>query len=350
MNGKRTLRWAAAWGLVSALALGGCLIPKGVFAAEKVTFTSGWIFYGRDMAWFTAKDKGYFAEEGVDINLVRGFGGGDAAKRLIGGTLDIAALDTSNLITLRAKGETFKSIGMWFDRPPFAIVTLGNSPIKSLKDLEGRSIGTPSADSSWMTFPVVAKMNGIDLGKIKHIEVSPAVRDSGLLAGNYDASTNYVTSLPLVFRAAAKQGKKIRYFLFAKHGLDIYAQGLVTSEKNLRERPNTIRGFLKAAMRGAAYAMEHPEEATDILLKNVPAADRETNRQTWDLTIDLWLTPDAERLGIGWMTEEKWARTRDIMTKAMNLSAQLPTKDLYTNEFLPKIFPKRGPRVFPTIF
>ena len=337
-------------GLLVGLSLAVLPFAASLEAREKVAFTPGWIFYGIDLAWFTAQDKGYYAQEGLVVTISRGYGGGRTAKDLVGGKVDIGGTDPGNLLRFRAKGAALKAVSMWFDRAPYAILTLEGSPIKSLKDLEGRSIGTPSWDSTWSIFPAVARINGIDLKKINQIEVSPAVREVGLLTGNYDASTNFVTNLPVVLKAAAKQGKKIRSFILAKHGLDIYANSIVTTEKFIRGRPDVLRGFLKATLRGAAYAMEHPDEATAILLKYAPTADRKANRQTWDLTVDLWLTPDAKRLGLGHMTEKKWTRTRDILTKNLKIPVVIPTKDLYTNDFLPKIFPKRGPRVFPPIF
>ncbi|MFQ5913386.1 MAG: ABC transporter substrate-binding protein [Nitrospinota bacterium] len=349
MKMRQRFRWIAV-GLIAMLTLGVFPFSGELAAGEKITFMTGWILYGRDMAWFTAMDKGYFRQEGVNVSIIRGYGGGGTAKSLVGKGVEIAGLDPGNLLRLRAKGSAFKAVSTWYDLAPYAILTLDGSPIKSLKDLEGRSLGTPSYDSTWSVFPAVAKMNNFDLKKIKQVEVAPAVRDAGLLAGNYDASTNFVTSFPLVFKAAAKQGKKVRFFILAKHGLDIYGNSIVTSEKFIRERTAELRGFLKAALRGAAYAIEHPDEAADILLKYVPAGDREANRQTWDLTVDLWLTSDAKRMGLGHMVKEKWARTRDILTGTLKIPVVVPTEDLYTNEFLPKVFPKRGPRVFPAVF
>jgi NitT/TauT family transport system substrate-binding protein len=239
---------------------------------------------------------------------------------------------------------------MWFDLAPFSIVTIEGSGINSLKDLEGRTIGTPSADSSWAQFPAVAELNGLDLKKIKQIEVSPAVRDAGLLAGSYDASTNYIASFPIIYRMAEKQGKKLKVFPFIQHGLDTYAQGFVVNETRLKDNPESVRRFLRAALRGGAYAMENPEEGMDALLKHVPAAGRQESREAWDLMVDLWLTPNAEKNGLGHMTEEKWNRTRDILTKTFKLPVVMPVKDLYTNDYLEKIVPKqRGPRVFPKV-
>lgn len=340
------------WTSLCIILMGAALLgpPPEALAAEKFRFTAGWIFYGRDLAWFTALEKGYYREEGLDVQLIRGSGGGDAAKALATDALEMVALDTSTFLISRSKGSDFRTVGMWFHLAPFSIVTVEGSGINSLKDVEGRTIGTPSADSSWAMFPAVAELNGIDTKKVKQIEVAPAVRDAGLLSGQYDASTNYIASFPLIYQAAAKQGKKLKVFPFINHGLDIYAQGFVVREARLKGNPESVRKFLRAVLRGGAYAMEKPEEGMDALLKHVPTADRKTSREAWDLMVDLWLTPEAGKMGLGYMNEEKWTRTRDILTKGHKLPAVMPVKELYTNQYLEKIVPKqRGPRVFPKV-
>jgi NitT/TauT family transport system substrate-binding protein len=157
---------------------------------------------------------------------------------------------------------------------------------------------------------------------------------------------------PLIF-AAEKTGKKIVHFPLSKFGLDIYGLGTVATEKMMKEKPKVIRGFIRASMRGASYAIAHPDEAMGYLLKVSPDLGRKVHRAVWDIMADHLLVPEVKKNGLGFMSAGKWKATRDALLKTRAISVDLPVNEIYTNEFLPKppIFPgKRGPRVFPSIF
>jgi ABC-type nitrate/sulfonate/bicarbonate transport system substrate-binding protein len=93
-----------------------------------------------------------------------------------------------------------------------------------------------------------------------------------------------------------------------------------------------------------SWAVENPDEATAIFVKHNQAVSADLARAQWQVVIDHLLTPLAAERGIGFMTEEKMRRTRDILVKYEKLEGEIALKDLYTNEFLPRLFPKRPAR------
>ncbi len=318
--------------------------------AKELRFTPGWFFYARDTAWFVAKEKGYFQREGLEVKLIPGSGGADVVKTLSSGGVEIGALDTTSYLKARSKGAPFMTVGMWHARAPFMVLTFEGSGIQGLKDLEGRTLGSPSADSVWVNLAGLAALKGIDMKKVRHIEIAAPAQNAAFMAGNFQASTAYVTQLPMLIGMANKQGKKLNIFPFAKHGYDIYAQGFTVNKSFLKNNTEDVRRFLHAALQGAAWAIENPDEAIRLFLKNVPNANPKTSREVWDVTVDLWLTPESQTQGLGYMTAEKWAKTRNLLAKVNQLSSVPEAKDLYTNALMPKFFPKRGPRVFPPVF
>ena len=322
------------------------------FGAEKVVFNLGWIPYGRDLSWFNALEGGMYKAEGLDVKIVRGYGGGKTAKDLASGTgADIGGADTASVVLGRARGLPLKVVVMQHDIAPFVVRTLEGNGVNSLKDLEGKKFGTPAGDATWNNFPTLAKINGFDINKMQVINVAPAARETGLLGGQYAAATGFVTQVPIFRRMAAKQGKKEKIFLLAQNGMDFYGYGYCATDKTLATRGDMVRKFLGASMKGLAAAIQDPETAMDRFIKHAPTAARGPNREVWDITLDLWLTDDQKRLGLGWMTDEKWRRTRDIIVKANNIKANIPLSDLYTNDYLPKIMPpKRAPRAIEQVF
>lgn len=316
-------------------------------AADKVAYNHGWFFYGRDLYWFTALEKGFYAEAGLEVTLRRGFGSGDTAKNIASGAADFGDTDATSILSARAQDLPLRMVRATEETPPYVVVTLEGSGVNSLKDLEGRRFGLTPFDAIWVNFPIVAELNGIDLSKIKTVPVQPPVRDASLLAGQYEASTAFATQLPIIGGMAAKQGKKLKHFLLSKYGLDIYSMGTTVTDKTIRNRPDIVRRFLAATQKGLSYTIQHPDEGVDYLLKHNPEANREVNRLVWDVSLDLVLTPPAYQNGMGYMEEGKWRRTLDIISKTHKITKEISFRDLFTNEFLPKVLPpERAPRRF----
>jgi NitT/TauT family transport system substrate-binding protein len=321
-------------------------------AAEKLTFNLGWVPYGRDLSWYNSLEGGFYKAEGLDVKIVRGYGGSKTAKDIAsGGGADFGGVDSASVVLGRARGLPLKIVVIEHDIAPFVVRTLEGNGVNSLKDLEGKKFGTPAGDATWSNFPTLAKVAGFDINKIQVINVAPAARETGLLGGQYAACTGFVTQVPIFRRMAAKQGKKEKILLLALNGLNFYGFGYAVNDKTLADRGEAVRKFLRASMKGLAAAIHDPEKAMERFLKHAPTAARGPNREVWDITLDLWLTPDQQRLGLGWMTDEKWRRTRDIIVKANNIKKNIPLGDLYTNEYLPKILPpKRAPRAIGKVF
>jgi NitT/TauT family transport system substrate-binding protein len=305
-------------------------------AAEKVTYSLGWVMYGRDLGWLVARDKGYYKAEGLNVNIVRGFGGADTAKKLGAGAYEIAGVVCASVIFGRAAGVKLKIIGMQHDRVPFVIRTVEGRGIKHPKDIEGRTFGTPAGDATWVNMPAFSQINGIDLKSVKVINTTPSARAPALLAGAFDAATGFITEYPFLSRLAAKQGLKIRDLALADYGLDVYAFGPATTEKMIKEREDVVRKFMRATIKGFREAIQNPKEGLEFLIKQDGRHDRQIQKEVWFISLLTTLTPAQKRLGLFHMTDKKWKRTRDMMAKAKPKVGKIPLSDLYTNQYLPK--------------
>ena len=114
--------------------------------------------------------------------------------------------------------------------------------------------------------------------------------------------------------------------------------------QEVEDQPDNALWFIcwtDATMRAVAWSVENPEEAVALFVKKNPAVSLDLARGQWRIVVDLLLTPVAKEQGIGSMAEEKMRRTRDTLVKYQKLEGDIPLRDLYTNEFLPKLFPKR---------
>ncbi|MFQ5913720.1 MAG: ABC transporter substrate-binding protein [Nitrospinota bacterium] len=336
---------------VLALSLVIGLPAKPAQAQKKpFIFSIGWVFYGRDLGWLTAQEKGFYKEEGLpNVKIVRGFGGGDTMTKVAAGSFTVGgAIPPISQIIAWRKGIKSKMVMMNHDIPPMVIWTTKDRGINSLKDLMGKSIGAPENDAIWPIVKLLYRIKGYDLKRVKHVNVTPAGRDPGMLAGGYAASTGFITQYPILSRMAKQRNKEIHFVLLSNEGLNIYGAGVNVLDKTLKERGEDVRKFLKASVRGIAYALEHPDEAVNYLMKVCPVCKKQPNREVWDITGDMWYTKSGRAKGLGGMTDEKWQKTIDFVAKPLRLKKKPSRSELYTNAYLPGVkLPKRGRRDAP---
>ena len=150
---------------------------------------------------------------------------------------------------------------------------------------------------------------------------------------NIGLDGDFVNSYYLVFRFA------LSTLLYNSH---IYSLSIIATDETIKKNRDQVKRFVGASVRGIAWAIENPGRAVEILRKHNPATNAGLMRKAWEMNIDSLLTPEAQKIGVSMMSEEKMRRTRDLMAKYSNLKMAVPVKDLYTNEFVPRLFPKRG--------
>jgi NitT/TauT family transport system substrate-binding protein len=134
---------------------------------------------------------------------------------------------------------------------------------------------------------------------------------------------------------------QINTILFSDYGLDLYSIAMIAGDKLIQENPALLRRFVEASWRGVSFAVENPGQAAKDLIKNRGALNEETEREVWRITVNHLLTPYQRTHGLGQISAEKAKMTRDVTLKAFNIDKKIPLGDLYTNRFLPVLFPSR---------
>ncbi|MFQ5692723.1 MAG: ABC transporter substrate-binding protein, partial [Nitrospinota bacterium] len=260
------------------------------------------------------------------------------------GSTDYGFADSGSVIIGKGRGAKVKLLGIIHDKLPHVVYSLASTGIKSPADLRGKKIGAPVGDAIRTIFPAFARANGLDPNKdYTWITITPAAKPPSLLKGRVDAITNYVTDGPPLFVQAAKLGKKINALAFPDWGVDIYSNGFATQESRIRNNPGQVRRVVRAVFRSWAWAVENPDKTIELYRKYVPAISPDLARKQLDIAIDLLMTENAKKHGIGFIVKSKMEKTVNIIAKYMSdkLKSRPKVEDLYTNEFLPKLFPKR---------
>ncbi len=328
---------------LALLALGvsaGSAGAAGVAAKDKVTFILDSSPSGIHTPFFAAQGKRLYEQENLEVTIQPGSDAADAVAKVAGGSADVGFADAGAVVVGRSRGAKVMLAAMVADRGLGTLYTYRGSGILLPKDIEGKAVADDGGSPLLAVLRAFAAVNRIDLSKVRLVTVAPAATIPTLLEKKADAMLAVSTVEPDLKARAAQKGIEIVALPFSDWGLDVYGLGLFTAEREFLKRPDVLRRWTDATMRAVAWSVEHPDEAVALFLKRHPTVKPELARAQWQVMIGHLLTPRAALRGIGVMTEEKMRRTRDTLAQHMPLPGNTPVNDLYTNELLPKLFPR----------
>jgi NitT/TauT family transport system substrate-binding protein len=319
---------------LSALVAAAAMVPA--FGQEKVTYSMGWLPQGSSIGMIVAQDQGFFRELGLDVKIVRGYGGPRTAGELDQRQIEFGYVDPISLALNRANGGKTKMVGAINTRWPASICWLTNRiQPKSIEDLRGKTLGGGSRSQVFNVMPYWLEINGKARDHISLVRLDPAVVDTSFIEGKIDLAECWKASNRAVIEKLARDaGVKVAWMDYADFGLDVYGSGIATSDAMIAEKPETVRKFLRATYRGFEYAAANPDKATEILVKMFPTSDRAITLAQIKEIGELINDPKVRSQGLGYMREDRMASTLTFVEKAFNMKAKIQPSDVYTNKLL----------------
>jgi len=342
--GRRSLLRASA----AALGLSAAPGWSGLAQAQSVTpirFVLDWKYQGIHAWYYLAIDRGYFAAEKIDLSIDQGDGSAATVTKIMAGTYQAGFGDVNAIIQNASTrpGATPVMVYMIYNRTPFALMTKAGSPIRTLKDLEGKTLGSPAGGAAMKMFPVLAEMAGIDDSKVKWLNMAPNLQEQMLLQGQVDASAVFsVTSYMNIVAQKLDPDKDIRWFHYADHGIDLYGNGVMVSPALIKDRPEAVAGLVRAVNRGLADAIANPDAAIDALVKREPLINRELEKRRLIYALrTVVLTPEAAESGVGDMTDARLKRSISQLSKAFELKREPDPAEIFDRRYLPPVDQRR---------
>lgn len=310
------------------------LASTGSQAADQVRLQLGWIPTGEYAPYFAGKAKGFYAEEGIELSINRGFGSGDTVKKTAGGGADFGEADISAVMLARVREKLpVKCVMLEYDLAPHSVFVLEGSGINKISDLAGKRIATSPGNSHQIYFPLLAKRNGLDPNAVNWVNMDPASWASLLLNGDIDAIPVFATHEYWQNKQAAKVGKKIKVMPFADSGFEIYSYCILATEKFIAEKPDLIRRMLRATKRSFLWTRENMEEAAKLHAEANPATDADGVLGSLRIFMPKYATQPEH---FGNVDMAKLKATYDAVAQAQDLDPAVDPATVLDLQYLPK--------------
>jgi NitT/TauT family transport system substrate-binding protein len=323
-------------GTAGVLAMPAIVRAQG--APHKVRFAVDWVWQGNHSIWTYAEDLGLFAAEKIDPQITRGYGSADNLTKLAGGALDMALVDPNLLAKFNRDNPTAQAINtcIIYDAAPSSVVFLKSSGIKTLKDLEGRSLAISEGDATWPLFQLLCKINNVDLAKINIQNMSGQLRDSMVIQKRVDASLGFFVTAVLNIAAAGVPRDDIGYLQFNKNGLALYSLSLVSRKDYAEANPEAVRGFVHGSIKGIKAMLSDKKAAIASLTKrdNLLKVDVEGERNELIIEGSL-VTPWVKQNGISTVDPKRFEYTTGLVAEAFGVADKPKMADIYTEKYLP---------------
>ena len=329
-------RYWSKWTLLvtlSLLVVGGCTsaaptpTPSASPPLEHIRLPMGYIPNIQFAPFYVAVERGYFAEAGIEVEFDYSFET-DGIQLVAAGKLPFTVASGDQVILARAQGLPVVYVTEWWQRFPVAVVALADSGIASPADLVGRRVGIPEMfGASYIGWQALLSANGLPADQI-NLEAIGYSQVPSLTEGRVDAAVVYANNEPMLL---TQEGYDVNLILVADYA-DLVSNGLVASEQVIRERPELVRAFVRAFLRGVADTLSDPDAAFEISTRYVEGLSDNAalGKAVLQASLPYW---QAEQLGHS--DASTWERSLEVMRQAGLLDRSLPVDELFTNAFLP---------------
>ena len=331
---EKTLRRT---GLAAVLA--GAMFCGPAMAQTPVKFTLDWKFEGPAAPFLVAQDKGYFKAEGLDVTIDTAGGSLEPLNRIASGTYDIGFGDINSLIKFRDANPNvpIKAIFMVYNKPPFAIVGRKSRGVAKPKDLEGKKLGAPAPDGAYAQWKIFTQANDIDASKVTIENVGFPVREPMLAAGQVDAITGFSFSSYINLKDRGVPADDITVLLMADHGVNLYGNAIIVNPKFAAEKPEVVKKFLTAFLKGLKDTVKSPDTAVDSVIKRNDVAKKPVELERLQMALrDNIVTPEVKANGFGGVDMDRLDKSFEQIAITYDFKNAKPKGDaIFDASFLP---------------
>ncbi|HUS82134.1 MAG TPA: ABC transporter substrate-binding protein [Dehalococcoidia bacterium] len=299
---------------------------------QKITFMAGFKPQANlpFVGVYVAKEKGFFQEQGLDVDIQHSSGGSQHVQLLLAGQVQFTTADAANVLQrIDDPGLPLLAIALIGQTGQQGWVTLAGSGLDDPADWRGKTVGYRSTVPPDLL--AILKARGMKLGDVntQNIGYEPPQL---LVEGRVDVYPVFLSNEPDTIRR--KLGKEVTVFSAADYGMPTLGLTYVTTIDYADQHPETVTRFLVAVLRAIQWAEQNRDEAVEIVLKYAQGEDREHQRFMLDAEIEASDSPVTRANAWGYQTKEQWRELSNFLHKYGALDKAVNPKTAFTTRFL----------------
>jgi NitT/TauT family transport system substrate-binding protein len=321
--------------LAAALAL---TTGRPAAAQTAVKFSLDGRLEGLAATFFLPQDRGYFRTEGLDVVVNEATTALEPITRVVSGAYEMGLADINTLIKYRDQhpSPSVRAVFVPYNKPPFAIVARKSRGITEPKQLEGKKLGAPPTGITVGEWPLFAKLNNIDASKVTIETIGIPVRAPMLAAGQLDAALGYSFRLYVDLKDRGVPVDDTVLMPMADYGLKLYGNAIIINPKFAAEKPEAVRAFLHAFLKGLKDIVRRPAEAVESVERRDDTVKKEVELERLRMAIrDNIVTPEVRANGFGAVDFMRLAESIDQIGLVYTFKAKPKAEDIFDNSFLP---------------
>lgn len=338
LDKKKRIRWDVLIAAIGAMIL--AVSGEDIFKLktqeeplEKVTFVLDWTPNTNHTGLYAALEKGYFEEAGLDVEIVQP--PEEGAVVLVASGKAQFGISFQDSLAAALTGEDampVTAVAAVIQHNTSGIISRAGEGMHRPKGLEGQRYSTWNGAIELATLEAVMEADGGDYSKLELIPSTVTDELSALKTHSVDALWIFYGWAGVKMEL---EGLETDYFEFADIDpvFDYYTPVIIGENKYLEEHPDTSKKFLEAVSKGYAFAMEHPEEAADILCQYAPELDKELVIASQKYLSDQY---QADAPYWGYMDAKRWNDFYAWVNEKQLVEGEVPLDTGFTNSYLPQ--------------
>jgi NitT/TauT family transport system substrate-binding protein len=325
-------RSAAAGSLIACWMLAGSAAP--VLAQEKLTMRLDFLPYGTQAPLYLAKEKGWYAANGIDVQMDDGTGSASTVMLVDSGKYDLGFGSLASLLAARDKGIQIKSIAGVLRKGDLGVLVDADSPMKQPKDLEGKVIFFSPSSIETQFIDIWFAKNGVDKSKVQLSSIDISTKVSTYLSGKGDGMF-----VPIPIYTIRKNIPRLsKGILFADYGLPLPGFGVFANDNVIKTKSKALGGFVAAVQKAWAGIKDKTmiDEAVAALIKNRPQANLDPVylQQQLEAVIPYMDTSASAGKPLLWQSPDDWSDGIKTSEEAGVINVGSKPEDYFTNQFV----------------
>jgi NitT/TauT family transport system substrate-binding protein len=280
---------------------------------QKVTLLLNFYLYSEHAPFFLGVERGYFAKEGIDLDIQEGRGSVPTVQAVAAGTAQFGYADLASVVKAAVKGAPVLTVGVLLQKSPMAIISLKERGINTPADLRGKTIAMTPGDSLSQIWPLLLNKTGIPESDVKVVAGDARTKLNAVINNQADAMLGYLMDQNLKIEDATK--KPVTTIPFSAYGINLVSSCIVVSTTTATENADLVKRFMRAATKAVEDTEKDPTAAVDAMLKARPkAGDRDALIRGLTLTIPLYHTDATKTLPPFRVAPESIRQSLELLT------------------------------------